>query len=159
LPPSDQWFAVAGTEALVVRPRNELISTRLRFIDALIPLLANDKLWVIDSAKREIKPVFDCPAAQQIGSVWRLPKEPPKPDPDAYNQGAQITTPTDVFIRQPDSVVVVDHRSGKHTTSPLPPDARHAMLAGFLRGDGTVPVRLGLDEWKRGQDCSGLPQR
>lgn len=159
LPPADQWFEVTGADALVgaTPVTNSYQPGYGRASDALIALLANDKLWVIDVAKHGIKPVLDCPAAQQIGSVWRLPKEPAKRDPDAYNQGAQLNTPTDAFIRQPDSVVVVDYRSGKHTTFPIPPDARHAMHAGFHLGDGNLLLFVwDLDEWKRGQDLLWL---
>ncbi len=154
-PPREQWFEVRGSTGLaaatVITNVNQPYFSRAS--DALIPLLANDKLWVIDVAKREVKALADCPAAEQVGSVWRLPKEPPKPDPDALNQSAQLTTPTDVVVRQPDSVLVVDQRTGKQRAFALPPEVRRAMLASFLLGDGNLLLlSWDLRRWQEGQD-------
>ena len=78
------------------------------------------------------------PSAQQVGPAWRLPKEPPQANPDEITQRPGCHVPTDVLVRQPDSVIVVNHRTGEHATFPLPADARHAMLAAFLFGDGNL---------------------
>jgi hypothetical protein len=154
-PPREQWFEIRGDDGLsgATGATNVNQPYFSRASDALIPLLANDKLFVIDVARREVKALVDCPAAEQVGSVWRLPKKPPHPDPDALNQAAQLTTPTDVLVRQPDSVLVVDHRTGKHTAFPLPADARHAMLAGFLLADGSLLLEVwDLRHWQEGED-------
>lgn len=154
-PPPEDCFVIDGNQALQgATGRTNLYQPGFwRASDSLLPLLADQKLWVIDVAKRQVKVLIDCPAGQQLGSAWRLFKELPPLNPDEMFHQAQVITPSDVMVRQPDSLIVVNHRTGDHQTYPLPPDCRHAAVSAFLLGDQSL-LLTAIDPhgWREGQD-------
>jgi hypothetical protein len=144
LPPRDDWFEIAGSNGLygatINVGANEPVSSQTT--DARMPLLANGKLWMIDTGQRQVKAVADCPTAIAVGQAWQLPREIPPKVPGAIHQPAQSTTPMRIVVRQPESLIVLDQLTDTYVTFPLPAAAQNPMLAAYLLGDGNLLLLL-----------------
>ena len=151
-PPRDDWFDIAGQAGISgmttapfhgQEPRHAGMTPRFL-------LLADGKLWKVDLAQKQLKPLLDCPQAYRVGQVWRILERPPTPPTaDLEHQAASSITPMHALVREPESVVVVNPQSGESTRYPLPAQLRDHMLSGAVLPDGNLAAVM-QRSWRDG---------
>ena len=140
LPPRDDWFDIAGYTGM-----NGMTTTYFHGQEPrhMMPfprfmLLADGKLWKVDLAQKQLKPLVDCPQAYRVGQVWRILEKQPTPAADSDRQSASSITPLHVLVREPKSVLVVNPHSGEHTRYSVPAQLRDQIISGAVLPDGNL---------------------
>jgi hypothetical protein len=150
-PQRDDWFEIAGDAGLSgVSTAYGASEPRYYYsAESRVFLLASGKLWSIDMAQKQVRPLLDCPGAHTVGEFWQLPAIVPQLPEGKPRPAAQSITPQRAVVRRPEDLIVVDQSGGRHVTYPLPASTRDAMLAGAMLPDG----KLVLLVWRpnRGQ--------
>jgi hypothetical protein len=147
-PPRDQWFEVPSDNGLYGTTNSNWLGREPIYAggEPFFLLLADGKLWHVDLAQKELHAVLDCPQALSVGEAWKIPAERPSAPPGVSPIAAQQFTPLIGLLRQPDSFLIVEPRTGKATTFPLPPSLRRQTLSASLLPDGNLLV-FGTD-WR-----------
>ncbi|HEX5105496.1 MAG TPA: hypothetical protein VFV87_16875 [Pirellulaceae bacterium] len=151
LPPREAWFHVKGDAALAYAvPERQYYEPYWStwFTQPSQFLLANGKLWRIDMRKRTVAPLVDCPDAEGIGWAWRTADALPQPTPGAPQQAS---APRSLFVRTPETALIVDPQSGEVARYPLPAQLQGDSLGVFQLADGRLliaayPLSLGKDQ-------------
>jgi hypothetical protein len=140
LPPRDDWFAIAGHSGMQGASTLEFYGQEPQWMmsSPLALLLADGKLWKIDFANRQVAKILDCPEAFALGQVWRILPELPPQSLQGEDWSAQSITPSDALLREPESLLIVNRRSGESRRFVLPPELQKQMLAGSLLPDGRL---------------------
>jgi hypothetical protein len=148
LPPRDEWFHIPGNQGVsgvsTMGQQGREPHYGVRNPRAL--LIADGKLWKIDLAKKELKPLLDCPQAYRLGQVWLISDKPPVPDADADQYSASSITRSHAVVRDRESLLVVNPQSGESKRFPIPAFLRDSMLAGAVLPDGNL-LLIGKQNW------------
>jgi len=141
LPPRDDWFDIAGQNGMISMTTAHFYGQEPRYA-GMTPrflLLADGKLWKVDLAQKQLKPLLDCPQDYRVGQVWRILEKPPTPtSADVERQSASSVTPVHALVREPEGVVVVNPQSGEPTRYLLPAHLRDHTLSGAVLPDGNL---------------------
>lgn len=149
LPPREAWFQVEGDAGLAYAVSERLNYEPYWFTQPAQFLLANGKLWRIDTRKRTVESLVDCPDADGIGWASRTAESLPEPTPGAPQQAA--TAPRSLFVRTPEAALIVDPQAGEVTRYPLPARLQGSTLGAFQLADGRLlvtafPLHIGEDQ-------------
>jgi hypothetical protein len=145
-PPREEWFHIPGSRLREATTANVNASEpQYQTGDSFI-LLANDKLWLIDLAKREVKVLLECPGAYAVGSFSKIPEKPPAPDDEIAQALRWIDMP--LAVRKEDSLFVVNKRTGAKATYPLPARLKDANLNGWQLADSTLLLDASWWDWE-----------
>jgi hypothetical protein len=125
LPPRDQWFDVPGTSLQYATP-SLVTQEPYSNVDEKLALLANGKLWVIDTQEHTVRELGEFPATASLGSCWDLRKHT---DESVWQPANSL------ILRTPEQVIFVDRQSGEQITVELPEDLRKASLSGYRLTD------------------------
>lgn len=129
LPPREDWFHVTGDSGLVyAMPDRMYLEPYLQSQPAMY-VLANQKLWKIDTRKRSVTPLLECADAEAVGWAWRLQ------DPVGGHQQTAAASQRSLFIRTPETCLVLDPESGQTSRYPLPESLRTAALGAIQLAD------------------------
>jgi hypothetical protein len=152
LPPREDWFEIAGHHALVSKttlngfPREPTYANGQPYF----LLLADAKLWMVDLAHRELKVLFDCPAATQVGQAWWVQPERPPEIPGVFRRSASEITPLYGLVRQPESVTIIEPITGNQRTYKTPAEIDRLSIAASELADGNL--LLFATDWQEGRD-------
>jgi hypothetical protein len=140
LPPRDDWFAIAGHSGIQGASTFEFYGQEPQWVMPTPSglLLADGKLWKIDFANRQIAKILDCPEVFALGHVWRILPELPPQSMQGEDWSAQSITPSNALLREPESLLIVNQRSGESQRFALPPELQKHFLSGSLLPDGRL---------------------
>jgi hypothetical protein len=150
LPPREAWFQVKGDTGLAYATPERTFHEPYFFSQPSQFLLANNKLWQIDTRKRTVKSLLDCPAAEGIGWAWRTSTTLPSAAANSPQQQA-ATAPRSLFVRSADAAMIVDQAAGDVQRYPLPANLQAKTLAAFQLADERLllaasPLVAGQDQ-------------
>lgn len=139
-PPRDQWFDVAGHSGLETISTMQFYGQEPRWSGATPRplLLADGKLWKIDLVKKQLIQLVDCPTGYRVGQAWRILENPPRLTAEGDQRSASSVTPVDGLVREPDSLLIIDPKSGESKRYPLPAEFRTHQLAAAQLPDGNL---------------------
>lgn len=133
LPPRETWFQVKGDTGLAYATPDRTYYEPYAYSQPSLFVLANNKLWQIDTRKKAVKPLANCPDAEGIGWAWQTSDSLPDPVAHATQQAANA--PRSLFVRTTDEALLVDPVVGDVKRYRLPEKLRSATLAAFQLAD------------------------
>jgi hypothetical protein len=134
LPARETWFEVQGDTGLAYATPERTYYEPSFFTQPSLYLLADNKLWQINTRTRKVKSLVDCPDAEAIGWAWRTGDSLPEAVGPIARQ-SQAEAPRSLIVRTPDAALVVEPDSGKIDRYSLPKRLRQASLAAFQLTD------------------------
>ena len=139
-PPRADWFDVEGAHGLTLATSGVLNIEPYYSTDRTLYLVANGKLWSIDSQRRRVRALADAPPGATTGWIWDLRKVEPASGP--ANPALQTAgwAPRTLVIRTESACILVDPESGERRTIPLPPEFEDSMLAGCELPGGNLSL-------------------
>lgn len=159
LPPREAWFQVKGDTGLAYATPDRTYYEPYWFTQPSLYVLANNKLWQIDTRQRAVKPLADCPDAEAIGWAWRTSESLPA-SPANSQQQATAVAPKSLFVRTSDAALIVDPDTSEVNRYVLPQHLQSKTLAAFLLADDRLllagyPRTAGKDQLVAWIDATG----
>ena len=142
-PPRESQFQIAGDTGLAYATPDRVYYEPYWSVQPQMYVLANDKLWSIDTRKRTVKSLADCPDATAIGWAWRTSAALPDPAQRPGNQTA-AWAPRSLVVRTPDTSLLIDQETDKVARYPLPSILKNATVAVIQLADERL-LTIGYD--------------
>ena len=146
LPPRESWFQVMGDTGLAYATPDRTYYEPYWSAQPALYLLANGKLWCIDTRKRSVQSLTDCPDATAIGWAWRTNATLPDPADRPGNQTSAWTRRS-LLVRTPEAGLLIDPDTGEVARYALPRSLSSAMLAACQLADKRL-LAIGHDPSK-----------
>lgn len=151
LPAEADWFQVAGGTGLAAATP-QLYPFEPGGSDATtIFLLADGKVWSIDTQIREVKAIADAPRATSIGNAWVTLEKLPEKKPGMPSLPAQYLTRQKMALLEEGRLTLIDHASGEQKSFALPATLERATLSPYELHDGSLLVLSRRDTGERSE--------
>lgn len=139
-PSSEEWFEISGRTGLSGKSSVLFLGEPYYFVSSTMYLIASDRLWSIDTAKRTVQAIADVPPNATMGFTTRLQDTAGRSNKLTltYAVGSGDPATTLLFLRMPRRAMFVDPLTQQVTSYPLPPDLSDDYLAGFQLPHGEL---------------------